>query len=238
MGCGSSSSGGSAVAAGEQQPAEQRQPVEQHASGTAAAHPTRPPPAAQPAESVGLDETVSSFSAAEITTLKKRFQSMAKLEKDDGLLDKREFLTILKFEDSLFTDRIFNLFDVDHSGAITVDEFIRALSILSPKGDTLEKIRLSFRMWDLNNDGVIAKSELIQLMKSSLDASSLLVSEEQMNKLIDSTFSLADCDHNGSITFAEYEKLVQQFPMMIQCMTLDISADLLESKDAKGSARD
>lgn len=152
--------------------------------------------------------------------------SLARVDKDDGLIDQKEFLTILKFEDSLFTDRVFKMFDTDQNGTITLEEFMDAVAVLSKNGPVSEKIRLSFRMWDLNSDGCIAKSELYELMKSSLEASHLLVSEDQMNKLIDATFALADCDSNGSISPAEYEKLVHMFPSMISNMTLDIAAKL------------
>eukprot|EP00992_Anisonema_acinus_P008486 TRINITY_DN4583_c0_g1_i1.p1 TRINITY_DN4583_c0_g1~~TRINITY_DN4583_c0_g1_i1.p1 ORF type:complete len:214 (-),score=56.25 TRINITY_DN4583_c0_g1_i1:71-712(-) len=213
MGCGSSTPANSSQS--QQPPPAAASTEKQPAAGKA------PPAKSEPG-----------FSQSELENLKQRFYQLAGLQKDDGVIDKKEFLSILKFEDSLFTDRIFNLFDVDNSGSITVDEFIKALAVLGPNGPVKEKIKLSFRMWDLNNDTVIAKTELSQLMRSSLEASSLLVSEDQMNKLIDATFGLADCDANGSITLEEYEKLVQMFPNMISNMTLDISGKLGDDKSA------
>eukprot|EP01006_Ploeotia_vitrea_P066186 TRINITY_DN94485_c0_g1_i1.p1 TRINITY_DN94485_c0_g1~~TRINITY_DN94485_c0_g1_i1.p1 ORF type:complete len:228 (-),score=31.65 TRINITY_DN94485_c0_g1_i1:222-863(-) len=184
------------------------------------------PAKAQPAPAVNKSvDPQSVFTAKEIQELETRFETLSKLERDDGLIDKVEFLKILKFEDSLFVDRIFKMFDADHNGKITQEEFLAGLCVLAPKGDRKAKINLSFRMWDLNNDGVIAKDELQKLMTSSMEASSLLVGEDQVSKLINATFSLADCDQNGRISIAEYEKLVDLYPSMIANMTLNFKLD-------------
>ena len=126
-------------------------------------------------------------------------------------------------------DRIFNIFDVDNDGSVTKPEFLKVIAYLSPYGPHEEKVNLSFKMWDLQGDSVISKDELHKLMVSSASSSSLLVSPEQMQQLIDATFALADVDQNGEITLTEYHKLVKAYPNMISNMTLDIESKLKEA---------
>jgi serine/threonine-protein phosphatase 2B regulatory subunit len=154
--------------------------------------------------------------------LRDNFDKIAKSQTDDGEIDKREFLTYLGVQESLFTDRIFDLFDADRNGSISKDEFITALAILCENGPVEEKIRLSFKLWDMDNNEVITMDDLQRVMVSTAEDSSLLISPAQMQKLVNATFALADLDNNGDITLAEYRKLVDRYPNMISNMTLDI----------------
>jgi serine/threonine-protein phosphatase 2B regulatory subunit len=215
MGCGSSTQ--TTEAASTQSRPQAQHPAKQEAAATTKSNTTA---AAAPA-----DKPKGTFTEAELAALKLRFKEIAGIDTDDDVIDKKEFLKILKFEDSLFTDRVFSMFDTDQNGTITQEEFIEGLAMLSPNGSLKDKIQLSFRMWDLNNNGVIEKDELKKLMQSSMDASSLLISDEQVEKLIDATFGLADCDNSGAITLQEYEKLVHSFPSMIVNMTLNFKLD-------------
>ena len=64
---------------------------------------------------------------------------------------------------------MFNMFDADGNGSITMEEFIEALSVLSKRGNVADKIKLSFDIWDMDGDGKISRTELFEVIKSSLE---------------------------------------------------------------------
>lgn len=83
------------------------------------------------------------FSAEEIVALHIHFDLISSNKRDDGLIDRSEFQTALGFtvKESLYVDRIFQLFDINNDSLISFSEFLQSISILSSKGKPDEKMR-------------------------------------------------------------------------------------------------
>ncbi len=64
-----------------------------------------------------------------------------------------------------YTKYAFQTFDKDKSGHINYVEFILAIAQLS-SGDMKANLLLTFRMYDINGDGTISKSELKRIIKA------------------------------------------------------------------------
>jgi Ca2+-binding EF-hand superfamily protein len=61
---------------------------------------------------------------------------------------------------------------------------------------------VSFKLYDMDNDGYIDKNELFQMLRASLFENFMLeLSEAQMKKLVDSTFDEVDTNGDGKISF-------------------------------------
>lgn len=160
----------------------------------------------------------------EVQYLTAQFDHHAKSQKDDGMVDKNEFVALLGLPPSMLTTRIYALFDKDADGQMTKSEFLSVMGILHPKGDAGEKMKLAFKFWDVDNDGYIDKDELSLVVREALKAGSMLMSESQFRKLVDETFTLADADNSGKITTAEFQQLVRWYPNILSNMTLDVPA--------------
>lgn len=66
--------------------------------------------------------------------------------------------------EEILTDRIFCFFDHRNDGVIHEDEWVIGLSVLL-KGTQEERIKYTFTIYDLNNDGFITKEEIFSLLR-------------------------------------------------------------------------
>lgn len=83
------------------------------------------------------------FSPDEVVALRVHFDLISTAARDDGLIDRSDFQTALGFtvKESLYVDRIFQLFDTNGDSCISFAEFLQSVSILSSKASAEEKLR-------------------------------------------------------------------------------------------------
>lgn len=119
-------------------------------------------------------------------------------------------------------------------GEISFRVFAITMSVLSDKAEFDEKCKLSFEVYDLNDDKVIDKIELKTLIMDLLNTAKgqdfmdpLLVklinsNDYFVDKLIENTMKCFDLDNNGNITYQSYAKFIKKNPRLLQPFTLDI----------------
>ena len=119
-------------------------------------------------------------------------------------------------------------------GELSFRVFARTMSILSDKASFDEKCKLSFNLYDLNNDDLIDKTELRTLIMDLLETAKgtdfmdpflvklINVNDFFVNQLITNTMKLFELDSNGNITYSSYRKFVAKNPRLIAPFTLDI----------------
>jgi NADPH oxidase 5 len=104
-------------------------------------------------------------------------------------------LNFLHFQ-PFFNERVFQIFDKDNSGSISLHEFIDAMHQFS--GQSKEnKIKFLFKVYDLDGDGLIQREELQHVMRACMEENGMKFSDTQIDDLTRAMFDDADPDHNG-----------------------------------------
>ncbi|XP_068452623.1 NADPH oxidase 5 [Clinocottus analis] len=146
----------------------------------------------------------------------KQFESIAG---DDKEIDLNEFKTALKVKESFFAERFFALFDSDGSSSISLDELLEALELLIHGSET-DKLKFLFQVYDVDGSGSIDPDELRTVLKSCLRESAISLPEEKLDDLTLALFESADKDNSGSITFEELKAELENFPEVMENLTI------------------
>ncbi|KAL9998819.1 putative EF-hand domain-containing protein [Helianthus debilis subsp. tardiflorus] len=124
----------------------------------------------------------------------------------DGQISEDELIDILK---SLGSDtshdevkRVMAEIDANSDGFISLDEFISFCKGIESEGDAIDDLKQAFRLYDLNNNGVISANELHQIL-SRLGENYTVESCANMIKSVDS-------DGDGFVDFEEFKKMMSR----------------------------
>ncbi|XP_050546897.1 calcineurin B homologous protein 1 [Daktulosphaira vitifoliae] len=156
------------------------------------------------------------FTANQIERLYSRFTSLDR--GDLGTLSREDLLRIPELAINPLGERIVDLFHTDsgnNKGRINFLQFMRVLSkfrLIKPhkenkQNNHMEKIKFAFDMYDVDNDGMISKDELLIILHMMVGAN---ISEEQLSIIADKTISEADIDGDGLISFEEFSKTFEK----------------------------
>ncbi|XP_054244000.1 NADPH oxidase 5 [Indicator indicator] len=150
----------------------------------------------------------------------KQFGSIAGEDKEISL---EEFKTALQVKESFFAERFFALFDTDGSGTISLEELLRALSLLV-HGTEMDKLRFLFQVYDVDGSGCIEPEELCVVLRWCLRESAIALPEQRLRDLTFALFEAADKDHSGSITFEELKEELEAFPEVMENLTISAAS--------------
>ncbi|GMH22545.1 hypothetical protein Nepgr_024388 [Nepenthes gracilis] len=169
------------------------------------------------------------FTVDEVESLFELYKKLSNSVVKDGFIRKEELqLALFRniHKQSLFVDRMFDLFDVKKNGVIEFEEFIRTLSIFHPKTPNTEKTTYAFRLYDLRGTGYIELEELKEMVLALLHESDLHLSNDIVDAIVNKTFKEADLKGDGKIDLEEWEEYVAKNPSLLKNMTLPYLMDI------------
>ncbi|XVF53095.1 hypothetical protein PTKIN_Ptkin05aG0072100 [Pterospermum kingtungense] len=169
------------------------------------------------------------FKENEVKALYELFRKLSSSLVDDGYISKEEFQLGLfrnRNEQSLFADRIFQLFDANHDGFIGFGEFVRSLSVFHPEAPYSEKVSFAFNLYDIWQTGFIEPGEVKEMIQALLDESDLFLSDDVVEAIVNKTFEDADSNKDGKIDPEEWKQFVARNPTLLKNMTIPYLKDM------------
>lgn len=148
------------------------------------------------------------FSRKELQILYRGF----KQECPSGLVNEDTFKEIYaqffpQGDSSSYAHFVFNAFDRDRSGAISFEEFVTGLSVLS-RGSLHEKLQWAFCLYDTNGDGIITKDEMLDIVSAIYDlmgkCAQPSIDDHTARDHVERVFQNMDADRDGVITIQEF----------------------------------
>ncbi|XP_058802131.1 calcineurin B homologous protein 1 [Phymastichus coffea] len=165
-------------------------------------------------EEIAQIQEATGFTPNQIERLYSRFTSLDR--GDCGTLSREDFLRIPELAINPLGDRIVNAF-FDESGSDRVNflQFMQVLAHFRPikknapniLNSREEKLRFAFKMYDIDNDDMISKDELLAILQMMVGAN---ISEEQLSSIAERTLSEADEDGDNMINFEEFCKALER----------------------------
>ncbi|KAL6767376.1 hypothetical protein ACKKBF_B35040 [Auxenochlorella protothecoides x Auxenochlorella symbiontica] len=193
----------------------------------------QPAASAVPEEILGFNvarlASKTHFTAQEVASLHRLFLILSNELHEDNLIHKDEFLWALfkARRDSLFADRVFELFDIKQNQVLDFEEFVCSLSVFHPDTPLEEKASFAFRIYDIGHTGAIERSELKRFLIAVMaDNPEVDFDESVLEAIVDATFAELDIARDGRINPEEWGALVSRTPDIISYMTLPVLREL------------
>mmetsp|Transcript_112209 Transcript_112209/g.194857 ORF Transcript_112209/g.194857 Transcript_112209/m.194857 type:complete len:177 (-) Transcript_112209:93-623(-) len=147
----------------------------------------------------------TSFSKDQIFRLHKRFR---KLDTDgNGEISRSEFHSIPGLQANPLLDRVLTIFDTDGNKSVDFTEFVKALAIFSNDCEKSEKVKFTFKVYDMDRDGYISNKDLFECLQVMVGSN---LTDSQLQQIVDKTFIEADKDRDGLISFDEFQNVVEE----------------------------
>ncbi|CAH1124314.1 unnamed protein product [Ceutorhynchus assimilis] len=136
-------------------------------------------------------------------------------------IKREDFQKIVISKNPFFTERVFQIFDKDNSGSISLQEFMDSMHQFA--GQTPDdKIRFLFKVYDIDGDGLIQHKELQHVMRACMEENGMQFSEEQIEDLTVAMFEDADTNNRGAITYEALKSQLEKHGGLLENLSISI----------------
>ncbi|KAK9869219.1 hypothetical protein WA026_002969 [Henosepilachna vigintioctopunctata] len=166
------------------------------------------------------------FDKGSLARLEQIFRQTVGNEKE---IKKEDFKKIVISKNPFFNERVFQIFDKDNSGSISLEEFLDSMHQFSGQS-TEDKIKFLFKVYDLDGDGLIQHRELQHVMRACMVENGMQFSEEQIDDLTHAMFEDADTDNRGAITYEALKSQLEKHGGLLENLSISIDRWLVPPK--------
>uniref|UniRef100_A0A224XLG3 Putative ca2+/calmodulin-dependent protein phosphatase calcineurin subunit b n=2 Tax=Panstrongylus TaxID=65342 RepID=A0A224XLG3_9HEMI len=163
-------------------------------------------------EEIAEIQAETGFTPNQIERLYSRFTFLDR--GDCGTLSRADFLRIPELAINPLGERIVQAFFKD-GDRVNFRQFMAVMACFRPIKHTTDnplnsresKLRFAFKMYDLDNDDMISRDELLAVLHMMVGAN---ISEEQLTSIAERTILEADISGNQKISFEEFCKALER----------------------------
>ncbi|EAA12239.5 AGAP008072-PA, partial [Anopheles gambiae str. PEST] len=168
------------------------------------------------------------------SSLERLEQLFIKTVGNEKEIRREEFKKIVTSKNPFFTERVFQIFDKDNSGSISLQEFIDAIHQFAGQSPE-DKIKFLFKVYDLDGDGLIQHRELQHVMRACMEENGMRFSEDQIEDLTMAMFEDADKYNRGAITYEALKNQLEKHGGLLENLSISIDRWLvpLPQEDTK-----
>mmetsp|Transcript_29893 Transcript_29893/g.83543 ORF Transcript_29893/g.83543 Transcript_29893/m.83543 type:complete len:221 (+) Transcript_29893:236-898(+) len=170
-----------------------------------------------------LDELseLSNFQPADVNKLIDVFHyEFGAAESDHGKLDEPKFkqaMAKIGLGAETIASQAFSAFDLDKDGYIDFREFIIGLSRLSSVASDEERMKLAFKVYDLDENGTISRNEMTTVLKASFATSHPEMSKGDVSVRVVDAFRYAGISLDQELDFESFRKAVKSDRDILDC---------------------
>lgn len=125
----------------------------------------------------------------------------------DGLISKEEFAAHMGLDPECpTTDAYFSIMDPEGHGSVKFRAFLQGVTVGNDKMDQEEKVKVVFRIYDVDNSGDVTKEELMQIMESHQS----LAHSESPSEIADRIM-----EGRKGLDYAAFHSAVEQYPELM-----------------------
>ena len=169
---------------------------------------------------------MTSLSTDILIKLHEHYRKFSAIQTDDGVIDYKEFCTLIGKTNTLLTKRIFDAIDCNKDGFINFREFLKFLSCFDT-GSLEEQIKLSFSVMKDSSEKMIDPESMKNLLKESIINEGNLskyFDHETIDFIVDETFSnYVNKNNSENIDYPLYGKIVRENPDILIWFKIDFA---------------
>jgi len=121
----------------------------------------------------------------------------------------QEFKKIVPCKDAFFVQRIFNIFDKDRSGYITLGKFIETVAQFSIIDDDT-KIEFLFNIYDINEDGHLEELNFKEVIKACMRENGMEFDEDELSNLASALYQDGVKEGQESMSLDDFKEQLQR----------------------------
>lgn len=146
-----------------------------------------------------------------------------------GCMDKKAFrkfikIALPKINADKMEENLFRMYDTNMDGLISMEEFLIFYHICS-EGTPEQNLQKIFRIFDVDNNGVISKPELAKLVKDMSGMMAMGANNITVDELVESSWREMDSDRDNCISMDEFVTSVlrhDKFSKLLAIRVLDL----------------
>ena len=175
----------------------------------------------------------SKSSSLDINTLENLHNAfLSHFGRDKKEINFEDFKKIIPCKDAFFAKRLFQLFDCDKSGTISIAEFCETIHEFSTE-DSESKVSLLFHIYDVGDNGKLYQENFVDVLKACMKESSIKLDEEQVQSLANVLFEDGCTTGENYMTLECFKKQLKRQKNLTENLAMLIDKWVIPKEDVQ-----